>query len=190
MYNNPTAKQIAHLVRKKPSGFVYQFGNTDMKIPMTYYKAHLPKLVAPTDPKSLWEELGYSWVTTNRKADVVVAGDILRNNLNINDAVKDMWTRCKVNGHIMITHPSGVSDSMISLQAKYWINLAELNEMELGISYFNMGDIRGQHQVAIDSGEKHTISQLRDILHKFVETREIITNITLIKLSTKELVCP
>ena len=36
----------------------------------------------------------------------------------------------------------------------------------------------------------YTISQLRDALHKFVETREIITNITLIKLSTKELVCP
>ena len=44
MYNNPTAKQLAHLVRKKPKGFVYQFGNTNMRIPMTYYKAHLPKL--------------------------------------------------------------------------------------------------------------------------------------------------
>jgi hypothetical protein len=79
---------------------------------------------------------------------------------------------------------------MISLQAKYWINLAELNEMELGISYFNMGDIRGQHQVAIDSSNTYTMADLRDALHKFVETREIITNITLIKLSTKELVCP
>ena len=83
MYNNPTAKQLAHLVRKKPKGFVYQFGNTDMRIPMTYYKAHLPKLVAPTDPKSLWEELGYSWVTTNRKADIVVCGDLLLDNFDI-----------------------------------------------------------------------------------------------------------
>ena len=90
MYNNPTAKQIAHLVRKKPKGFVYQFGNTDMRIPMTYYKAHLPKLVAPTDPKSLWEELGYSWVTTNRKADIVVCGDMLRKNFNVNNAMNDI----------------------------------------------------------------------------------------------------
>ncbi len=190
MYNNPTAKQIAHLVRKKPKGFVYQFGNTDMRIPMTYYKAHLPMLVAPTDPKSLWEELGYSWVTTNRKADIVVCGDMLRKNFNVNNAMNDMWTRCKLNGNIVITHTSGISDDLLSIQPNYWIELAKLNEMELGISYFSMGDIKGQHQVAIDSGNTYTMSELRDSLHKFVETREIITNITLVKLSTKELVCP
>lgn len=190
MYNNPTAKQLAHLVRKKPKGFVYQFGNTDMRIPMTYYKAHLPKLVAPTDPKSLWEELGYSWVTTNRKADIVICGDLLHNNFDINNAVKEMWTRCKVNGSIVITHSSGISDHFMTIQPNYWIELANLNEIELGISYFSMGDIRGQHQVAIDSSKTYSMADLRDSLHKFVETREIITNITLIKLSTKELVCP
>ena len=73
MYNNQTAKQLAHLIRKKQSGIVYQFGNTDMKIPMTYYKAHLPNLLAPTDPKSLWEELGFTWSTNNRKADIVIS---------------------------------------------------------------------------------------------------------------------
>ena len=36
MYNNPTAKQLAHLIRKKQSGIVYQFVNNDMRIPMTY----------------------------------------------------------------------------------------------------------------------------------------------------------
>ena len=58
------------------------------------------------------------------------------------------------------------------------------------ITYFSLGDIKGQHQVALDSSERYKISELRDSLHKFVETREIITNITLVKLSTKELVCP
>jgi hypothetical protein len=101
-----------------------------------------------------------------------------------------MWTRCKVNGSIVITHSSGISNHMMSIQPNYWIELANLNEMELGISYFSMGDIRGQHQVAIDSSNTYTMADLRDALHKFVETREIITNITLIKLSTKELVCP
>ena len=83
MYNNPTAKQLAHLIRKKPKGFVYQFGNTDMRIPMTYYKSHLPMLVAPTDPQSLWEELGFTWSTTNRKADVVVCGDVMLSLIHI-----------------------------------------------------------------------------------------------------------
>ena len=101
-----------------------------------------------------------------------------------------MWTKCKVNGNIVITHTSGISDDLLSIQPNYWIELAKLNEMELGISYFSMGDIKGQHQVAIDSGNTYTMSELRDSLHKFVETREIITNITLVKLSTKELVCP
>ena len=43
MYNNPTAKQIAHLIRKKPSGFVYQFGNTDMRIPI-YNAMNFPEI--------------------------------------------------------------------------------------------------------------------------------------------------
>ena len=50
MYNNQTARQLSHLVRKKPSGIVHQFGDTDMSIPMTHFKAYLPKLVAPTGP--------------------------------------------------------------------------------------------------------------------------------------------
>ena len=190
MYNNQTAKQLAHLIRKKQSGIVYQFGNTDMKIPMTYYKAHLPKLLAPTDPKSLWEELGFTWSTNNRKADIVISGDIFNNSLDINKDIKDMWTKCKVNGLIVISCPTAMSDNYLSIQPNYWIDLAEKNEMELGITYFNMGDITGSHQVALDSSRKYKISELRDTMHKFVETREIITNITLIKLSTKELECP
>ena len=189
MYNNPTAKQLAHLIRKKQSGIVYQFGNTDMKIPMTYYKAHLPMLVAPTNPQSLWEELGFTWSTTNRKADVVVCGDVM-GDLDINKRIKDMWAKCKVNGLIVITCSSAISDSYVSVQPNYWVEFAEKNDIELGITYFSLGDFRGQHQVALDSSERYKISELRDSLHKFVETREIITNITLVKLSTKELVCP
>ena len=190
MYNNPTAKQLAHLTKKIESGFVYQFGSTNVNIPMTYYKAHLPQLIAPISPETLWEELGFTWVTTNRKADVVCSGDILCNSLDINKNVQDMWAKCKVNGYIAITHPSSINDSYLSLQPNYWIDLANNNEMELGISYFSMGDIKGQYQVPIDSSKRYTNSKLRDTLYKFVETREIITNITLVKLSTKELVCP
>ena len=190
MYNNPTAKQIAHCIKKKDSGIVYQFGNTDMAIPMTYYKAHLPKLVAPTDPKALWEELGYKWSTTNRKADIVLCGDRLVNEMDINSAIQEMWTKCKVNGMILITTPTSLSNNYLSIQPNYFTKLMDLNEMALGINYFNIGDIRGQHLQSIDSAHRYTMSELRDEFHKFVETRELITNITLIKLSTKELICP
>ena len=52
-------------------------------------------------------------------------------------------------------------------------------------------DGRSQHHVFVDSSkEKYKHSQLTELTHKFVESREMITNITIKKLSTKELVCP
>ena len=190
MYNNQTARQLSHLVRKKPSGIVHQFGDTDMSIPMTHFKAYLPKLVAPTDPKTLWEELGYTWSTTNRKADIVLCGDALVNNMDINTTLKEMWNKTKVNGHIVITVPSSITSNYFSIQPNYFIDLQNANQDNMAINYFHMGDISGQHCVAIDASHNYEMHQLRDHLHKFVETREMITNITLVNLSTKELICP
>jgi len=91
---------------------------------------------------------------------------------------------------ILITTPTSLSNNYLSIQPNYFTKLMDLNEMALGINYFNIGDIRGQHLQSIDSAHRYTMSELRDEFHKFVETRELITNITLIKLSTKELICP
>mgnify|MGYP003111143581 CR=1 FL=1 len=131
MYTHSTARQLAHLSRKIDKGIVYQFGDGTFQTNlMEYYKAQIPFLTAPRTAQDLWEELGFKWSTTQRKADVVLAGNYLENTMDITNRLKEIYARGKVN------------------------------------------------------------SMLTDLTHKFVECREMITNITIKKKSTKELVCP
>lgn len=190
MYTHSTSKQLAHLVRKTESGIVCQFGDANFHPNMMqYYKAQIPYLTAPRTAQDLWEELGFTWSTTNRKADVVVAGHYLENTMDIVPRLKEMYARGKVNSYIMIACTTGLSQGYLSIQPNFWLNLEQNNDID--IVYMSISDGRSQHHVSIDSSKgmyKH--SQLTELTHKFVECREMITNITIKKKSTKELVCP
>ena len=190
MYTHSTAKQIAHLARKIEKGVVYQFSDANFHPNlMTYYKAQMPWLTAPRTAQDLWEDLGFTWSTTNRKADVVVAGTYLEDTLDIAGRLKEIYARGKVNSYIVIACTTGLSQGFLSIQPNFWLNLVQNNDIE--IPYMSICDGRSQHHVFVDSSkEKYKHSQLTELTHKFVESREMITNITIKKLSTKELVCP
>ena len=190
MYTHSTSKQLAHLVRKTESGIVCQFGDANFHPNMMqYYKAQIPYLTAPRTAQDLWEELGFTWSTTNRKADVVVAGHYLENTMDIVPRLKEIYARGKVNSYIMIACTTGLSQGYLSIQPNFWLNLEQNNDMD--IVYMSISDGRSQHHVSVDSSKQYyKHSMLTDLTHKFVECREMITNITIKKKSTKELVCP
>ena len=190
MYTHSTSKQLAHLVRKTESGIVCQFGDANFHPNMMqYYKAQIPYLTAPRTAQDLWEELGFTWSTTNRKADVVVAGHYLENTMDIVPRLKEIYARGKVNSYIMIACTTGLSQGYLSIQPNFWLNLEQNNDMD--IVYMSISDGRSQHHVSVDSSkEMYKHSQLTELTHKFVECREMITNITIKKKSTKELICP
>jgi len=190
MYTHSTAKQIAHLVRKIDKGVVSQFGETNFHPNlMTYYKSQIPYLTAPRTAQDLWEELGFTWSTTQRKADVVVAGTYLEDTMDISGRLKEIYARGKVNSYIVIACTTGLSQGYLSIQPNFWLDLAKNNDVE--IPYMSICDGRSQHHVFVDSSkERYKHGQLTELTHKFVESREMITNITIKKLSTKELVCP
>ena len=190
MYTHSTSKQLAHLVRKTESGIVCQFGDANFHPNMMqYYKAQIPYLTAPRTAQDLWEELGFTWSTTNRKADVVVAGHYLENTMDIVPRLKEIYARGKVNSYIMIACTTGLSQGYLSIQPNFWLNLEQNNDID--IVYMSISDGRSQHHVSVDSSkEMYKHSQLTELTHKFVECREMITNITIKKKSTKELVFP
>lgn len=190
MYTHSTAKQLAHLSRKIEKGIVSQFSDANFHPNMmTYYKAHLPWVTAPRTAQDLWEEMGFTWSTTARKADVVVAGTYLEDTLDIQGRLKEIYARGKVNSYIVIACTTGLSQGYVSIQPNFWLEIAQKNDVE--IPYMAISDGRSQHSVFVDSSkDKYKHSQLADLTHKFVECREMITNITIKKLSTKELVCP
>lgn len=192
MYIQPTAKQIAHMLKKVSQGTVFEYGTQKMWQTgmMKYYKAHLPKLVNPSTSKAMWQELGFDVITNNRKADVVVVGPYLSNTLDIEGRLKDVWNKSKVDGRILITSHTGLNSEFLSLQPNFWIKLQQANPESLGISYFYIGDTKGQYASAIDTSKNYGHNELLNAMYKFVECRELITNITLVKLSTKELICP
>ena len=182
MYTHSTSKQLAHLVRKTESGIVCQFGDANFHPNMMqYYKAQIPYLTAPRTAQDLWEELGFTWSTTNRKADVVVAGHYLENTMDIVPRLKEIYARGKVNSYIMIACTTGLSQGYLSIQPNFWLNLEQNNDID--IVYMSISDGRSQHHVSVDSSkEMYKHSQLTELTHKFVECREMITNIT-IKIS-------
>lgn len=190
MYVHSTSKQLAHLVRKISKGFVYQFGDANFHPNMMqYYKAQIPYLTAPRTTQDLWEELGFTWSTTKRKADVVVAGHYLENTMDITGRLKEIYDKGKVGSYIIIGCTTGLSQGYLSIQPNFWLQLLQDNDIE--IPYFSVCDGRSQHTVFIDSGvDRYKHSQLAEITHKFTECREMITNITIQKKSTKELICP
>jgi hypothetical protein len=156
---------------------------------MEYYKAQIPFLTAPRTAQDLWEELGFKWSTTQRKADVVLAGNYLENTMDITNRLKEIYARGKVNSYIVVACTTGLSQGYLSIQPNFWLNLEQNNDID--IVYMSISDGRSQHHVSVDSSKgffKH--SMLTDLTHKFVECREMITNITIKKKSTKELVCP
>ena len=190
MYTHSTSKQLAHLVRKTESGIVCQFGDANFHPNMMqYYKAQIPYLTAPRTAQDLWEELGFTCSTSNRKADVVVGGHFLENTMDIAGRLKEIYARGKVNSYIMIACTTGLSQGYLSIQPNFWLNLEQNNDMD--IVYMSISDGRSQHHVSVDSSkEMYKHSQLTELTHKFVECREMITNITIKKKSTKELICP
>jgi len=190
MYTHSTAKQLAHLSRKIDKGIVYQFGDATFQTNlMEYYKAHIPFLTAPRTAQDLWEELGFKWSTTQRKADVVLAGNYLEDTMDISNRLKEIYARGKVNSYILAACTTGLSQGYLSIQPNFWLNLEQNNDID--IVYMSISDGRSQHHVPVDSSkEYYKHSMLTDLTHKFVECREMITNITIKKKSTKELVCP
>ena len=190
MYTHSTAKQLAHLTRKIDKGIVSQFSDANLHPNMMeYYKAHMPWLTAPRSSQDLWEEMGFTWSTTTRKADVVVAGTYLENTMDIVPRLKEIYARGKVNSYIVIACTTGLNQGYLSIQPNFWLQIAQDNDVE--IPYMSICDGRSQHHVFVDSSKKfYKHSMLADLTHKFVECREMITNITIKKLSTKELVCP
>ena len=189
MYTLPTSKQIAHLTRKISEGTVYEFGDSKFSPNMLkYYKAAIPYLMAPKTPQDIWEELGFTWSTSNKKADVVLAGNYLENTMDVNNRMKEMWKKGKVGSYFMFAGPTAVNQGYLALQPNYWLSL--INNNDIDVSYFQIGDGRGQHVAVVDSSKTYRHGTILDLLHKFVETRELITNITIQKKSTKELVCP
>ena len=190
MYTHSTAKQLAHLVRKIDTGIVSQFGDANFHPNMLrYYKAQIPYLTAPRTPQDLWEELGFTWSTTQRKADVVVGAHYLENTMDVASRLKEIWKRGKVDSYIVLSATTGLNMGYLSLQPNFWLDLIHNNDCE--VPYMSITDGRAQHHVYVDSAkEQYKHGELLELTHKFVECREMITNITIKKKSTKELVCP
>lgn len=109
--------------------------------------------------------------------------------MDIVPRLKEIYARGKVNSYIMIACTTGLSQGYLSIQPNFWLNLEQNNDID--IVYMSISDGRSQHHVSVDSSkEMYKHSQLTELTHKFVECREMITNITIKKKSTKELICP
>jgi len=192
VYTRTFAKQVQHLLKKTREGTVYQFGDdkTYRFSNIDLLKAHLPTLIAPLDHKQFWDELGFEVITDNRyKADVVVVNNYLDDTLDIKERITEAWNKCKVNGYILFEVMSAISQNNLSIQPNLFTRLKLANE-SIGITYFNMGDTKGQHSISIDSSNTYGHSSMLDSLHKFPECREIVTNVTMVKVANKELIWP
>lgn len=192
MYTKTFAKQVQHLQKKIREGTVYQFGDdkTYRFGNVDQMKSYLPTLVAPVTHVHFWEELGFEVITDNRyKADVVVVNNYLDETLDIKERITEAWNKCKVGGYILFEVMSGISQNNVNIQPNLFTRLKLANE-SMGITYFNMGDTKGQHSISIDSSNTYGHSAMLDSLHKFPECRELVTNVTVTKTANKELVCP
>ena len=197
MYNFTAIQTIAFAHNKKnlvKDSTIFEPGNPKMSPGLIQYvKSHIPNVVAATDPKNLWLEMGAKsfqsgndWEKMNRKYDIVVSTSSFDTELDPWGHFKFLWDRTRTGGYIILDLPTSTASNPFSVNPNFVSYLRRYNDID--VPYMRLSDKTGQYSATPNSEQIYSTRRLNeDLLYKFKETLQLRLQVILKKNESEEL---
>ena len=197
MYNFTAIQTIAFAHNKKDlvrGSTIYEAGSPKISPGMIQYiKSHIPSVVAATDPKGLWQELGCksyqtgsAWEKMNRKYDIVVSTSSFDTELDPWGHFSFLWDRTRTGGIMLLDLPASTSMNPYSFSPNFVSFIRRYNNID--VPYMRLADKTGQFDAIPNSETIYSTRRLNDdLLFKFNETKQLRLQIIFKKNESEEL---